>query len=107
MVDKLIKTSELVLALLAEDEKCRNSDSYLYLRVVTVVAERLEIDLRKVTVKEFLLNLHGTSLPPFETVRRARQKVQERYPELAPNAAVAGFRQAEELKYRAFARCDV
>jgi len=106
-VDKLIKTSELVLALLAEDEKCRNSDSYLYMRVVSVVAERLEIDLRNVTIYDFLMNLHGTALPPFETVRRARQKVQERHPELSPNAAVAGYRQEEELKYRAFARCEV
>lgn len=106
-MDKLVRTSELVKALMEQDEKCRNSDSYLYLRVVTVVAERLDIDLRNVTIYDFLMELHGTALPPFETVRRARQKVQERHPELCPNAAVAGYRQEEELKYRAFARCEV
>ena len=106
-MEKLFKTSKLVKELLMQDERCRNSDSYLYLRVVTVVAERLEVDLHDITVYEFLSNLHGTVFPPFETVRRTRQKVQERHPELSPHAAVAGFRQEEELKYRAFARCDV
>lgn len=106
-MNKLKHTSNLVKVLLEEDERCRNSDSYLYLKVVSVIADRLDMDLRTITIPEFLTELHGTTFPPFETVRRTRQRVQELHPELGANEAVAGFRKEEELEYRAFARCEV
>jgi hypothetical protein len=106
-MNNLKHTSGLVKALLEQDEQLRNSDSLLYLRVLSVVADRKGIDLRNVSIPQFLLELHGTAFPPFESVRRSRQKVQELYPELRPCAAVADFRQEEELNYRAFARCEV
>lgn len=101
---ELKHTSDLVKALLSRDEMCRNSDSYLYLKVLTTIAERKGIDLRDVTIPNFLINLHGTEFPLFETVRRARQKVQEHYPDLGPSDAVADFRAENELAYRDFAR---
>lgn len=103
---KLFKTSELVKSLLEEDAQLRNSDSLLYLRVLSSIAEKAGIDLRRVTIIDFLTELHGTVFPPTETVRRARQKVQELYPELRPNETVARFRHEEELKYRSYARCE-
>lgn len=106
-MSELLKTSTMVKALLEDDERCRNSDSYLYLKVVSEVADIKGIDLRSVSIPYFLLNLHGKAFPPFETVRRARQKVQARHPELCPSNAVSGFRAEAEKEYRAFARCDV
>ena len=106
-MNNLKHTKTLVKALLEQNEILRNSDSLLYLKVLTVVADRKGIDLRGITIPQFLLELHGTEFPPFESVRRARQKVQEHHPELRPSEAVADFRQEEELKYRAFARCEV
>lgn len=106
-MNNLKYTSSLVKALLEQDEQLRNSDSLLYLRVLSVVAERKGIDLRGVTIPQFLLELHGTAFPPFESVRRARQKVQEHHPELRPCEAVADFRAEQEMDYRAFARCEV
>jgi len=106
-MDKLKRTSVLVRTLLEEDERCRNSDSYLYLKVVTLVAERLNIDLRTITIQDFLLEHHGTVFPPFETVRRARQKVQEATPALCPSKAVKGVRDETEKVFRAFARSEL
>lgn len=104
---ELKKTSALVKVLLEEDERCRNSDSYLYLKVISAIAEKAEIDLRLVTVTNFLMYLHGTYFPPFETVRRTRQKVQELNPNLRPSESVANFRKEAEAEYLAFVRCDV
>lgn len=100
-------TKAIVKALLEQDERLRNSDSFLYLRVLSVVAERKGIDLRNITVPEFLLELHGTAFPPFESVRRSRQKVQEHNPELRPCEAVAAFRDEAEAEYLAFARGEL
>lgn len=101
---ELRNTSDLVKALLTADEKCRNSDSYLYLRVLSVIAEKRGIDLRDITISNFLMNMHGTAFPIFETVRRARQKVQEHNPNLCPCQEVAEYRMENETEYRAYAR---
>ena len=104
---ELKHTSELVKALLESDEKCRNSDSYLYMRVLSVIGEKREIDLRGITIFSFLMNMHGTVFPVFETVRRARQKVQEHHPELGPCPEVAEYRIENEAEYLAFARGEI
>lgn len=106
-MNNLKHTNALVKALLKQDERLRNSDSLLYLRVLSVVAERKGIDLRSVTIPRFLLELHGTAFPPFESVRRSRQKVQELHPELRPCEAVADMRKETEAEYLAFVRCEM
>jgi hypothetical protein len=102
----MIKTVELVKFLLEDDERCRNSDSYLYLQVVKVVAIKKGIDLKSVTIPDFLLSM-GDVFPPFETVRRTRQKVQQHHPELCANERVEAFRAENEKMFREFARCEV
>jgi hypothetical protein len=92
-----------VKSILEQDKQCRNSDSFLYLKVLSVAAQQKGIDLEKMTVPYFLVNLHGAGLPPFESVRRARQKIQAAHPELAACEAVEGFRAENEAEYRAFA----
>lgn len=101
---QLKHTSELVKALLMTDEQCRNSDSYLYLRVLSTIASTKGIDLTGIAVPEFLMEYHGTEFPIFETVRRARQKLQEHNPDLAPCKTVAEYRAENEAEYRDFAR---
>ena len=103
---ELRKTTDLVKALLEMDERCRNSDSYLYLRVLSTIAEKRGIDLRDITISNFLLNFHGTAFPIFESVRRTRQKLQEHNPELRASKPVAEYRAENELEYRAFARSE-
>ena len=100
----LKNTTALVKSILEQDKQCRNSDSFLYLKVLSVTAKQKGIDLEKMTVPFFLLNLHGAGLPPFESVRRARQKVQAAHPELAACEAVEAFRMENEAEFRAYAR---
>ena len=97
----------IVKGLLENDKSCRNSDSFLYLKVLYVVAHQKGINLENVSVPHFLLCLQGTLFPPFESVRRARQKLQAKYPDLAACEAVEGFRAENEAEYRAYARGNV
>ena len=100
----LKNTTALVKSILEQDKQARNSDSVLYLKVLSSVAKQKGIDLEKMTVPYFLLNLHGVEFPPFESVRRARQKLQAAFPELAACDTVEGFRAENEAKFRAYAR---
>lgn len=103
----LKNTTALVKSILEQDKQCRNSDSFLYLKVLSVAAKQKGIELEKMTVPFFLTNLHGAGLPPFESVRRARQKIQAACPELAACEAVEGYRAENEAVYREFARGEV
>ena len=101
---ELKNTTTLVKSLLEQDKQCRNSDSVLYFKVLSVVGKQKGIELEKMTVPYFLLNLHGADFPGFETVRRTRQKLQQHHPELCACEAVEGFRMENEAQYRAYAR---
>lgn len=102
-MNDLKSTSALVQALMERDPRCRNSDGFLYLRVLFEYAAKMDICLDSITIPDFLMHYHGTEFPVFETVRRARQKVQQHYPELAASDTVKGFRTENEAAYRAFA----
>ena len=102
-VSNLKHTSEIVKAILEEDKRARNSDSYLYLQVLKHHAEKLGFPVYKLTVQEFLLHMGYLNIPPFETVRRARQHAQARNPELAANDTVQQYRRENEAAYYAFA----
>ena len=100
----LKNTTALVKSILEQDKQCRNSDSFLYLKVLTEVGKQKGIDIEKMSIPFFLLNLHGAGLPPFESVRRARQKIQAAHPDLAACERVEGFRMENEAEFRAYAR---
>lgn len=103
----LKNTTAIVKSILETDKQCRNSVSFLYLKVLSVVATQKDVDLEKMSVPYFLLNLHGAGFPGFETVRRTRQKLQQHHPELAACEAVESFRMESEKEYRAYARGEV
>ena len=100
-------TTELVKHILKTDIKARNSDSYLYLKVISTIAEQQGINLHGLSVPMFLENGSDMGFVCFETVRRTRQKLQQHYPYLASSEPVKGFRTANEAEYRAFARGEV
>ena len=97
-------TTGLVKAILEEDEKARNSDSYLYLRVLEEVGEQQGIYFQFWTVHDLLMCMADYNLPPFESVRRTRQKIQQTYPHLAACKKVEEQRTANEEVYRAYAQ---
>lgn len=97
---ELKKVKDIVTSVLAENEKSRNSDSLLYLKVLQTVDK----DLLDMPVSEFLANMSELNVPPFESVRRARQKAQAENPSLSACPKVAEYREANEEVYRQFAR---
>lgn len=102
-MNDLKTTTALVKAILEEDKQCRNSDSFLYLKVLEILGKQKGIDINTMSIPYFLLNLQGTAFPGFETVRRTRQKVQQHHPELSACEAVQAGRMENEQEYRAYA----
>lgn len=99
MKNKLYETKALVKQILEADERARNSDNELYLQVCRV----LNPLAFSVPFAEVISNLDRYGLPPFETVRRTRQKIQQEHPELRPCDEVALFRAENEEIYKEFA----
>ncbi len=99
---KFIKA--IVKSILETDQRARNSDSYLYLKVIEYIAEQSHISLSNITILQFLNHMNDYGFPPFESVRRARQKNQAEYPELAASKTVADQRADNEIDYRNFVR---
>lgn len=89
-------TNKLVEKILLENPLARDSDMYLYIKVV----ERLNPDASEMGLKDVLLNLNGLGLPCFETVRRTRQKLQSKNADLQASHKVQDWRAALEEEYR-------
>lgn len=108
-MSKLKMTSKLVKELLRVDPKARNSDGYLYLKVLELMAGMQEkpIRLEEMTLPFFLLNIRQLNFPCFETVRRVRAKIQSDNPDLRPSPEIEAKRQARRKEYREYARDKV
>ena len=106
-MENLKTVSALVKNILEQDDKSRNTDNHLYLKVLEHYSDLRGIDIRAMTVPVFLKELDRHSFPGFETVRRSIQKVQATYPELAPSEAVGKRRAKNEAVYREFAESEV
>ena len=104
MMNNLKNTTELVKIILDQDERARNSDSYLYLKVIQILGERKGINVYKTPVTVFLLRMNEWQFPPFESVRRARQKVQANFPELAATKKTRANRKKNEAVYHNYAK---
>lgn len=99
---ELVNTSKLVKAILETDKQARNSDSYLYHKVLEYVARSKNIDTRAINVHDFWIHWYQF-FPNTETVRRTRQKVQQEFPELAATDKVGAMRKENEAVFKAFA----
>lgn len=106
-MDELKTTSQLVKWILEKDEASRNSDNYLYLKVLQHIGSCRNIHVDDIPLASFLMDINNMGFPGFETVRRTRQKVQREFPELASTQTVKGFRAAREDAFREFARGNV
>ena len=104
---ELKSTTDIVKAVLQAHEKSRNSDDYLYYLVCHIFGRENGYDIEHMSVGYFLLNRSKMDLPAFETVRRARQKIQQAYPELCASDKVTGHRMMNEELYRDYARSRV
>lgn len=100
---ELKSVTKIVKAILEEDPQMRNSDSYLYLKVIEHMDVVFGTQVRFLPLDVFLRHMGDLSIPNFETVRRTRQKVQQTFPELRACEKVGEFRMVNEEKYRAYA----
>ena len=105
--NELSSIKALVKTILVEDQRARNSDSFLYMKVIEYLDKKYGSNLSKMTVSCFLTNMSILKAPSFETVRRARQKLQAEYPELSAKERIAEQRAENEKAFREFAneRC--
>lgn len=101
---KLKSTEALVKEILENDEKARNDDDYLYILVLLDVAGKKGDNLWAYSFAYFQLSHRKLGYPPFETVRRSRQKLQRKFPELRADKEVEEQRADNEETYRDFAR---
>lgn len=96
--EELKQTQTLVKDILTKYPMARDSDAYLYIRVVKVLNPNALDD----KFYNVMLNLKELGLPCFETVRRSRAKLQSTYPELKGSEKVQDFRTMNEEIYREF-----
>lgn len=95
---RLINIESLVKQILEEDTLAREDDCYLILQVVTKMYPKEACKTFEQVMRRAKHN--GIS---FESVTRARRKVQKKYPELK-NEIVADLRNEEQNEYKQFAR---
>lgn len=91
--------SEMVLELLADDFKARQSDDYLYYMICKTILQKNGHDIEQFTFSQLILSTNEYGLPKYETVSRARRKMQQTYPELKCSKKVE---QAKNEKEEAF-----
>ena len=103
-MDNLRNTKNLVKNALETSVKARNSDNYLYYLVCKAVMTARGEDIDSLSFQEGLLYREKFHLPAYETVRRARQKIQQVNPDLAATAEVEAERAIREEAFREFAR---
>lgn len=96
----IVRTSDIVKRVLEQVPDTRNSDDLLY----WIVCERINPIIKGLTFGRVLVLRKELGLPPFESVRRARQKIQQHFPELAGNAEVETQRNLNEEAVRDYAR---
>lgn len=100
---ELKTTQDLVMEILKESPRARNSDNYLLYAVYATIGKRTGIDIEHMTVPTFFLHLKDYGFPSPETVRRTRQKIQATYPELGSDDNVSAFRELKEEAYKHYA----
>ncbi len=103
-MNDLINTKKRVLAALEADEKARDSDDYLYYVICKSILNERDMDIRRITLENFLLCRKGYDLPAFETVRRSRQSIQEDNPHLRSSKTVSAYRKTKQKAFESWAK---
>lgn len=98
-ITKMRQTSKIVEQLLREDEKTREDDCYLMLKVFQITHPE---ELGK-TFADALFNGQKNGIN-FETIRRSRAQIQSKHPELKPRKEVEKAREEVREVYEEFVR---
>ena len=88
----------IVWGILEKHPDTRNSDNLLFIKVV----ESIDSDLLYKPMMDVLVHAKEYGIPPFESVRRSRQKLQEKFPELRGSKEVEAGREENRQIVRDF-----
>jgi hypothetical protein len=106
-LQELRTTTDIVKHILKTIQMSRNSDNHLYYWVCATIGKEKGIDIHSMSMPNFLFRVKENGFPQFESVRRARQKIQADYPELAGNERVEARRKANEEIFEEYAKGEV
>ena len=98
--EEIKSTQGLVESVLIKYKKARNSDDYLYLKVIAKVNPQV-VSMPFINVMQ---NTRALGLPPYETVSRIRRKLQETHPELWSDKKIKAYREEAEKDFEDYAR---
>lgn len=99
---ELSTTANLVKEILTEKPETRDDDYLLWVETIQRTTEgKIDYSMSFVT---FLYTAKFLGIPQFETVSRARRKVQEQHPELKGKGKVRKARADREVDFKDFAR---
>lgn len=101
-MSKCKKVEPLVLEILKTKEETRSDD---FLLIYEVYKNYLP-DIDTLSFKEVMLNHRELNIPSFETVRRTRPKLQNKYPDLQPPEIIQQLRKEAEEDYRSYVLSD-
>ena len=103
---KLLNITETVKTILEDKPSTRDDDNLLWLEVLRAAVRNRKYGSQMVdlTLAYVLTSIHRLGLPSFESVSRARRKLQEKYPELRGTRAVQEKRKEREAVYEEYAR---
>lgn len=94
-MDKLERINNVVTRILVIDPETRDDDNKLYLAVI----EDVMPNGTQKSIEDIFLNMKKYKIPPFESVSRARRKVQELRKDLRGTGETQDARKQEEFNF--------
>lgn len=89
----------VVKNVLENDPKARDNDGYCYIKVASILLGR---DVSHTTLIDALV--YSKDFPKTESVRRTRQKIQNKNPHLRSSEKVAEWRAEQEKIFKAYSQ---
>jgi hypothetical protein len=99
-MNNILQVTDVVRDILRDDVVARDSDDYLYTKVV----ERFNPEALTMPFGEVMLARRILKVPCFESVRRSRQKLQADEPHLCGSKAATADRKQKEDMMREYAK---
>lgn len=97
---KLKSVEDKVLAILKDNPEARNDDMLLYVLVCKDCYKWSGTDIERLPFGVVMASYKTMNIPHFESVRRSRQKVQEKHPELDSSPEVKKARHRCQHMYQ-------
>lgn len=98
MKKEFVQINKIVTQILEKNPKTRNSDNELYIAVIEEIGQGNSDK----PIGEILLNLKSLGLPCYESVGRARRKIQSEREDLRANDVVQDFRTERQIEFSEF-----